>query len=328
MNALVTGGTGFVGCHVVRALLNAGSAVKVLARPESSTRALTGLDVEIAYGDVCDQASVEAALAGCDTLYHVAACVSVWKGDREALYKTNVQGTQATLRAALRCGVERAVYTSSMITLGAEEDGRLATEDTQFNLWDVGDHYVRSKYLAEVEALRLCQEGLPLVVVNPSGPIGALDFRPSPLGELAVRLLTGKVPCYFEGRLPLVDVEELATGHLLAAEKGRPGERYVLSSENVSFKAYSELVCEVAGLDPPRKKVPGFVLQAVAYASEFVADCFTKRPPAVTVSGVRLLARSYHVDSSKAARELGFPQNPIRTSVARAVHWFRENGYA
>lgn len=328
MKVLVTGGTGFVGSYLVRALLCAGKEVRVLARRRSPTQAIEGLDVEIAYGDVCDRASLDVALKGCDTLYHVAAHVSAWERDYGPMYRTNVEGTRTTLKAALRRGVERAVYTSSVVTLGAEEDGRPATEATRFNFWDIGDHYIRSKYLAEVEAVKVYREGLPLVIVNPSGPIGAFDRRPSPLGALAVRLLQGKVQGYFEGRLPLVDVEDLADGHLLAAEKGRAGERYILSTANLSLKAYFEMVGEMAGMEPPTVKIPLSVLRVAAYASEFIANHITRRPPALTVSGVKVLEKASYVDPSKAVQELGFPQNPIRASVERAVRWFKENGYA
>jgi len=328
MKVLVTGGTGFVGSYLVRALLSAGKEVKVLVRRRSPTQAIEGLDVEIAYGDVCDRASLDAALKGCDTLYHAAAHMSTWERDYGPMYRTNVEGARTALRAALRHGVERAVYTSSVVTLGAEEDGRPATEETRFNFWNLGDHYIRSKYLAEIVALEIGREGLPLVVVNPSGPIGAFDRRPSPLGGLTVRLLQGKVQGYFEGRLPLVDVEDLARGHLLAAEKGRIGERYILSTENLSFKAYFEMAGEVAGVEPPKVKIPASVLRVAAYASEFVAHHITRRPPALTVSGAKVLRKAGYVDPSKAVRELGFPQSSIRASVERAVRWFKENGYA
>ncbi len=325
MKVLVTGGTGFVGSHLVRALMAAGREVRVLMRRTSPRKALEGLDLEAAYGDLRDAGSLDAALRGCDTIYHAAALMSAWDRDSGLVYETNVGGTRNLLRAALRFDVERVVYTSSVVTLGTGGDGHPAKEETEFR--DLGNHYIRSKYMAEVEALKAMRDGLPLVIVNPSAPVGAFDFRPSPIGSLTIGILKGKLPGYFDGVLPLVDVEDLAQGHLLAARKGRIGERYILSTEILSVEQFVRMVAEIGGVASPGLKIPFAVLLAAGFVLEFVADHISGKPPALTRSGLKYLKKASFANSSKAARDLGFTGGSIRSSVEKAVRWFEENGY-
>lgn len=326
MKTLVTGATGFIGSSIVRELLKDGVEVRVLVRENSDTRNIDGLDVEKAYGDIRDAESVKAALKGCDIFYQTAALIAFWVSNRKMFYDINVEGTKIALNAALEQGIEKVVYTSSTVAVGAYGPDTLANEEAEFNLWDTGDHYTRSKYLGEVEAKKICEKGLPLVIVNPSGIIGVRDIKPTPTGKVIVDTLNKKVPGYMDGGMNFVDVEDVARGHILAAQKGRIGERYILGNENMSVRDYLGLIGEVSGVEPPKLKIPYSVIIALAYVYQFGAN-IARRPPVVTPPGVRLARKYVYCDSSKAVNELGLPQTPIRTTVEKAVNWFRENGY-
>ena len=326
MKTLVTGATGFMGSSIVRELLRDGVEVRVLLRKNSPTGNIEGLDVEEAYGDIRDGESVKSALKGCDTLYQTAALFATWVPDSRALYDVNVEGTKTVLNAALEQGVEKVVYTSSIAAIGFHGADSPANEEAEFNLWETGDHYSRSKYLGEVEALKVCKKGLPVVVVNPAMVIGVRDIRPTPAGKSIVDILNKKVPGYIDGGVNLVDVEDVARGHILAAQKGRVGERYILGNENLSLRDYFRLLAEVSGIEPPRWEMPYPVVIALGYAYQLVAS-LTKRPPVVTAPAVRVGSKYAYFDCSKAVNQLGLPQTPIKTTIEKAVNWFRENGY-
>jgi dihydroflavonol-4-reductase len=326
MKTLVTGATGFIGSSLVRELLKEGEEVKVLVRKDSDTRNIDGLDVEKVYGDIRDKESVKSALKGCDTFYQAAALYANWAPDSKIFYDINVEGTKTVLSAALEQGVKKVVYTSSIAAVGCLEGDRLANEETEFNFWKLGSHYIRSKYLGEVEAKKFCEKGLPLVIVNPAGVIGVRDIKPTPTGEFIVKVLNKKMPGYIDAGMNFVDVEDVARGHILAAQKGRIGERYILGNENLPIKDYFELIGKVAGVEPPKKKLPYSLALLIGYGYQFVSN-ITRKPPVLTAPMVRSGSRYVYFNCSKAVNELGFPQTPIKTTVEKAVNWFKENGY-
>ncbi|NVM22359.1 MAG: NAD-dependent epimerase/dehydratase family protein [Desulfobacterales bacterium] len=326
MKTLVTGATGFIGSSLVRELLKDSVEVRVLVRENSDTRNIDGLDVEKAYGDIRDGEAVKAALKGCDTFYQTAALYAFWAPDSKVFYEINVEGTKIALNVALEQGVEKVVYTSTAAAIGRHGSGTLANEESQFNLWYTGDHYMRSKYLGEVEAKKICEKGLPLVIVNPSGVIGVRDVKPTPSGKIILDVVTKKMPGYIDGGMNFVDVEDVALGHILAAQKGRIGERYILGNENLSLRDYLGLIADVGGVKPPRLKMPYPVAIAMGYLFGFAAS-ITRKPPLMTPAVVRAGKGYFYFDVSKAVNELGMPQTPVRTTIEKAFNWFRENGY-
>jgi len=324
---VVTGGTGFVGAAVVRHLVSAGASVRVLARPRGDRRLLAGLPVEVAEGDLTDPASLRRALAGAARLFHVGAFYSLWAADRRLFYDINVEGTRRVLEAAAEAGVSRVVYTSTVGALGIPPGG-VGTEETPVRLEDMVGDYKRSKFLAEEVAREFAGRGLPLVIVNPSTPIGPGDVKPTPTGQMIVEFLRGRMWAYLDTGLNLVDVEDVAAGHLMAAERGRVGERYILGHENLSLREIFERLGRLSGIRPPRLKLsPGWILP-LAWASEWMADHITRRPPLVAVDAVRMAKKTMFFDAGKAVRELGMPRSPVDDALARAVAWFRDNGYA
>lgn len=326
MKTLVTGATGFIGLSLVRELLKEGEEVKVLVRKDSDTRNIDGLDVERVYGDIRDKESVKSALKGCDTFYQAAALYANWAPDSKIFYDINVEGTKTVLSAALEQGVKKVVYTSSIAAVGCLEGGKLANEETEFNFWKLGSHYIRSKYLGEVEAKKFCEKGLPLVIVNPTGVIGVRDIKPTPTGEFIVKVINKKMPGYIDAGINFVDVEDVARGHILAAKKGRIGERYILGNENMSVKDFFDLIAEVGGVEPPKRKTSYPMAITLAYVSKLVS-IITRKPPLVPISMARNIGYYVYYDCSKAVRELGLPQTPIKTTIEKAVSWFKENGY-
>lgn len=326
MTTLVTGATGFIGANVVRALLEAGVAVRALVRRGSDMRNLADLPVEVVHGDLRDVASLRAALQGCRTLYHVAAHYSLWTPRPEEMYATNVEGTANVLQTALASGVEKVVYTSSVATVGSPADGSPGDETMTLPLAHAIGHYKRSKVLAEQRALALCQQGLPLVVVNPSAPIGPWDVKPTPTGKIVVDFLRRKIPAYLDTGLNLIDVRDVARGHLLAAQYGKIGERYILGCRNMSLHNILQALAEVSGVPAPRLRIPYGVALATGYVSEWVARC-TRRPPLVPLVGVQMARHPMYFTAQKAVRELGLPQSPIDTAMRHAVQWFRGHGY-
>ncbi|HKB71885.1 MAG TPA: hopanoid-associated sugar epimerase [Thermoanaerobaculia bacterium] len=323
---LVTGGTGFVGAHVVRALLARGRCVRCLARTGSSLANVEGLPVEIVRGDLREPASLARGAAGVDTLYHCAADYRLYARDPRELYAANVDGTENVLRAAVDAGVRRIVHTSSVATL-SPRGGEPADETRPASPDSVIGHYKRSKVLAERVALRWAAEGAPVVVVNPSTPVGELDVKPTPTGRIVVDFLRRRMPAYVDTGLNLVDVRDVAEGHLRAAEKGRPGERYILGNRNMTLKEIFDVLAAITGLPSPRVRLPHWVPIAAAAVDTGIARLLN-REPRVPLESARMARHRMYFDSSKAVRELGFPQSPVEDALARAVAWFRDHGYS
>jgi dihydroflavonol-4-reductase len=325
---VVTGGTGFVGAAVVRRLVAAGHHVRVLARPGSDRRLLAGLPAETVDGDLADAASLRQCLRGCRLLFHVAAMYSLWARDRRLFYEVNVEGTGRILHAAAEAGVSRVVYTSTVGALGIPQDGRPGTEETPVSLDDMVGDYKRSKFLAEEVAREFARKGLPVVIVNPSTPVGPGDVKPTPTGQMIVDFLRGKMWAYLDTGLNVVDVDDVAAGHLLAAERGRVGERYILGGRNLSLREIFHILGRLAGIRPPRVKVSAGTILPLARLSEWVSDHLTGKPPLVAVDAVRMARKRMFFDPGKAVRDLGMPQSPAEDALVRAVTWFRAHGYA
>ena len=325
MTILVTGASGFVGSAVTRVLIEAGHEVRVLVRSNSDRRNLQGLALDIAQGDLRDFSALKHALKACTALFHVAADYRLWALHPAELYESNVQGTLNVMRAALECGVERIVYTSSVATLGITRDGRPAEEDTPVTLADMIGDYKRSKYLAEEEVKRLVREqGLPAVIVNPSTPIGPRDLKPTPTGRMVRDTVCGRMPAYVDTGLNLVHVDDVARGHRLAYERGRIGERYVLGGENLPLRVILQEIARLAGRRPPRWRLPHGLILPVAYLSEAWAYISRGSEPRVTVTGVRLAKKHMYFSSDKARRELGYDARPAREALREAVQWFKQ----
>jgi dihydroflavonol-4-reductase len=323
---LVTGGTGFVGSHVVRALLARGRSVRCLVRPQSRRDNLEGLPVEIVTGDLTDATSLASALSGVDTLYHVAADYRLWAWDPRELYRANVGGTENILSAAAAAGVSKVVYTSSVAALGLNDDGSAGDETTPVLRARIIGHYKKSKYDAERVAEVWAKRGLPVVIVNPSTPIGERDIKPTPTGQLIVDFLNGRLPAYVDTGLNLVDVRDVAAGHLAAAERGRIGERYILGNRNMTLKEILDVIAGITGHTAPRMRLPHWVPLSAAAVAEGVARV-TGKPPRVSLESVRMSTHLMFFDAGKAVRELGLPQTPVEEPLARAVAWFRDKGY-
>jgi dihydroflavonol-4-reductase len=324
--ALLTGGTGFVGAHVARALLERGDRVRCLVRAGSRRDNLAGLGVEWVEGDLRRPETLEGAAAGCREVYHCAADYRLWAPDPAEIYATNVEGTRHLLAAAAAAGAERVVYTSSVGALGLHPDGSPADETTPVALSDMIGHYKRSKFLAERLAEEAAARGEPVVIVNPSTPVGDLDIKPTPTGQMVVDFLNRKVPAYVDTGLNLVDVRDVAQGHLLAAERGRPGEKYILGGRNLTLKEIFDLLSELTGLPSPKVRLPHAVPMAFAALATGWAR-LTGRPPRVSLESVRMSKKRMFFDGGKAVRELGMPQSPIEGALERAVAWFRGHGY-
>jgi len=326
MKTLVTGATGFIGSTVVRELLKEGVDVRVTARKDSDTRNIDGLDVEVVHGDTRDRSSMRAALKGCDTLYHVAAYFAHWSLDKNLFYEVNVEGTKNILSEALSAGLEKVVYTSTSNTIGSHGAWNYVDETAEFNAWETKDHYAISKYLAEIEAKKIYDQGLPMVIVNPTLVIGVRDIKPTPSGKLIIDIAQRDMPGYIDGAINIIDVQDVVKGHLLAAKKGRIGERYILGNENVTVGSFFTLVAEIAGVKPPALKLPYPVAMLLAYVFEAQAR-ITKHTPVVSLSQVRIGNMGEHFDNSKAVNELGLKLTPIETTVRNTVEWFVEHGY-
>ena len=328
MKALVTGSTGFIGAAVARGLLERGVDVRVLVRHESDLGNLQGLKVEQAYCDLRDAASLRRALAGCRQLYHVAAHYALWAPDPQIFYDINVTGTRNLLEAARGAGVERIVYTSTIGAIGLPAGGGPGTEETPVSLEQMSGHYKRSKFLAEQEVMKLVRAGLPVVIVNPSAPVGASDIKPTPTGQVIVDFMKGRMPAYIETGMNLIDVDDVAAGHLAAMEKGRTGERYILGNRNLMLREVFALLSRLTGVPAPRVKLPRLAILPLAYANQWLADYVTHRPPRIPLEGVKMARYVMHYDCSKAIRELGLPQTPVEVALEKAVRWFRDHKYA
>ncbi|MBM4124330.1 MAG: NAD-dependent epimerase/dehydratase family protein [Nitrospira sp.] len=328
MKALVTGATGFVGAAVARALVSAGTEVRVIARPGSDLRNLEGLTVERVHGDLRDKDSLRHALTGCEQLYHVAAHYALWARDPSVFYEVNVTGTRVLMETAQELGTTRIVYTSTIGAIGLPEDGGPGTEETPVSLAQMAGDYKRSKYLAEQEVLALARAGLPVVIVNPTAPVGERDIKPTPTGQIIVDFMKGRMWAYIETGMNLVDVDDVAAGHLLAMERGRIGERYILGNKNLSLREVFDILSRLTGVAAPRLKLPWQAIVPLAHANLWLANYVTHTPPRIPLEGVKMAKYKMHYDCGKALRELALPQTPVEVALEKAVRWFRDHGYA
>jgi len=328
MLAFVTGATGFLGSHVARVLSDQGARLRLLVRPTSNLKNLQGLIADTAIGDLRDAASLQKAMAGCDTVFHVAADYRLWVRDPNEMYRSNVEGTRALLEAARKNGVNRVVYTSSVATIGFNSSGQPANEDSPVSLADMIGHYKRSKFMAEQVALQAGRSGMHVVTVNPTTPIGEQDVKPTPTGRIVVDFLKRKFPAYVETGLNLVDVRECARGHVAALERGRTGERYILGGEDLTLKQILDELGQITGLPSPSIKLPYFFAFAAGVVDEAVTGRLLKGEPRATVDTVRMGKKKMFASSAKAERELGWKIIPVEAALKRAVEWFRTNGYA
>jgi len=326
MKALVTGATGFVGGAVARALVHRGIEVRVIARAGADLQNLQGLTVERVEGDLRDQNSLRHALTGCRQLYHIAAHYALWAKNPSIFYDVNVTGTKTLLEAARDVGTERIVYCSTIGAIGIPPEGGLGTEETPVVFEQMAGHYKRSKYLAEQEVLKLARAGLPVVIVNPSAPVGIGDVKPTPTGQVIVDFMKGRMPAYIETGMNIVDVDDVAIGHVLAMEKGRIGERYILGSANLMLREVFEILSRLTGINAPSIKLPRLAILPLAYLNLWMAN-ITGHPPRIPLEGVKMAKYKMHYDCSKAIRELGIPQTPPEVALEKAVRWFRDHKY-
>src|ERR1700682_1578258 len=328
---LVTGATGFIGWHVARQLLERGQRVRALVRdPAGSAKALAELEgidtgLEIVRGDLRDEDSLRSAVEGCGVVYHVAADYRLWARRPEEMYRSNVDGTRNLLAAARKAGVERCVYTSTVGCIGMRS-GELGSEDTPAGLNEMQGPYKRSKFLAENTALEFAGEGFPVIVVNPTAPVGDHDFRPTPTGKIVVDFLRGAMPAYLDTVLNVVYVGDVAAGHLLAGECGRTGERYILGGENLTLQQIFGELEGLTGMPAPQLRIPYAVAYAAGMASTGWA-AVTGKEPRAPLDGVRMARKKMWVRHDKAARELGYSARPAVEALRRAAEWFQANGY-
>lgn len=326
MTALVTGATGFIGSAVARALLARGERVRVLARAGGDRRNLDGLDIEIVEGDLRDPAARARAAAGIKSLFHVAADYRLWVPDPAAMYATNVDATADLLRRAADAGATRIVYTSSVATLGIPKDGSIADEGTPVDLAEMIGPYKRSKFLAEDAVKALAGEGLPIVIVNPSAPVGPRDVKPTPTGRTVIEAAAGRIPAFVDTGLNIVHVDDVAGGHLLAHDRGKVGERYVLGGENMTLEQILIRIAAITGGRAPTIKLPVAAILPIAHIAEIFAKVFRTGEPFVTVDGVKLARKRMFFSSAKATRELGYAARPADEALRDAIAWFRTNG--
>ncbi|WP_017652845.1 hopanoid-associated sugar epimerase [Fortiea contorta] len=321
----VTGGTGFIGSHVVRLLLREGYKVKALVRPSSNLDNLKGLEVEIVKGDLNDS-HLWQQMHGCRYLFHIAAHYSLWQKDKELLYRHNVVGTRNVLASAQQAGIERTVYTSSVAAIGVGTSGTVVDETYQSPLEKLVGDYKKSKFLAEQAAIAAANAGQEIVVVNPSSPIGPLDIKPTPTGDIILRFLKRQMPVYVDTGLNFIDVRDVAWGHLLALQKGKSGDRYILGHQNLTLKQLLDQLAQITGIPAPQSTVPAWLPLSVAWVDEKILAPLGKSP-SVPLDGVRMSQQPMYYDPSKAVRELGLPQSDLTTALQDAVNWFVSEGY-
>jgi len=327
MTALVTGASGFVGSAVVRALLESGEAVRAFVRPSSDRRNLEDLKVDIELGDLRDRKSLERAIKGCDTLFHVAADYRLWVPDAAAMFAANVDGTRNVMEAAGCAGVRRVVYTSSVATLGLSRDSEPADEQTPVRESDIISPYKQSKFAAEAVVKKMvAEQGLPAVIVHPSTPIGPRDVKPTPTGKMVVEAASGRMPAFVDTGLNIVHVDDVAEGHLLAMERGVIGGQYILGAENLTLAEILAAVAEIVHRPAPRWRLPHDVVMPIAFLAELWAR-LTGREPFVTRDGVRLARKHMFFSSDHAIRDLGYRPRPAKAAIADAVSWFNQHGY-
>jgi dihydroflavonol-4-reductase len=325
MTTLVTGASGFLGSHVARQLVARGEDVRVLLRPSSHNRAIGDLSLEYVTGDLRDPSSLERAVKGVQRVFHVAADYRLWARRKKEIYESNVGGTKNLLEAAKRAGIEKFVYTSTVATIAVDRP-QPPNESTDAKLDEMVGHYKRSKWMAEREVMNAAREGFPAVIAMPTTPVGPWDWKPTPTGKIIVDFLNGKMPGYVETGLNFVGVEECAAGHLLVAEKGKVGERYLLGGENLTLKQVLDKLSQITGLAAPSLKIPHGLALSVAYASTIFSRLVGKEP-GIPVEGVKIARHNMFVDCSRARRELGFQAGPVAAALERAVRWYEANGY-
>ncbi len=327
MTTLVTGASGFLGSSVVRALARRGECVRVLVRESSDRRNIADLGLEVATGDLRDPSSLVPALEGCRVVFHAAADYRLWVPRPEEIYRVNVDGTAALIRAAVAAGVERIVYTSSVATLGLNDNRAPADETTPVTLADMAGHYKRSKYLAEEQVRRLVEDlNAPVVIVNPSTPVGPRDVKPTPTGRMVLDAATGRIPAYVDTGLNVVHVDDVAEGHLLACDRGVVGERYILGGHNMALREILGVIARLMGRKAPRLRLPHDLVLPVAHAVELMAR-MTGREPFVTVDGVKLARKHMYFTCRKAERDLGYQARPALMAFRDAIDWFHAQGY-
>jgi dihydroflavonol-4-reductase len=326
MKTLVTGATGFLGSHVARGLVGRGDDVRVLVRPTSDLRALEGFDGERFTGDLRDRASLGRALEGVHRVFHVAADYRLWARDPREIYESNVTGTKNLLDAARKADVEKFVYTSTVATIAVPREGALPNEETQSSVAEMIGHYKRSKFEAERCAQSAAKAGLPVVIVNPTTPVGPGDWKPTPTGKIIVDFLNGRMPGYVDTGLNFIPVEDCAWGHLLAAERGRLGERYILGGRNLTLQEMLAMLAAASGRTAPRWKIP-YVLAYAAGCVDMGISRLLGREPQIPLEGVRMARHKMFVDASKAERDLGFAPGPVAAALERAAVWYESNGY-
>jgi dihydroflavonol-4-reductase len=331
LTAMVTGATGFLGSHVARVLADGGANLRFLVRPTSDTRNIEPFHhADRVVGDLRDIDSLKHAMSGCDVVFHVAADYRLWtptKADIDQMYRSNVEGTRAVIAAAQEVGVQRVVYTSSVATMGFRHDGTLVDESAPVSLGQMISHYKKSKFLAEQVALDAGKKGAPVVVVNPTTPIGEQDVKPTPTGRIILDFLKKKFPAYVDTGLNLVDVHECARGHVLAMENARPGERYILGGENLKLKQILDKLSNITGLPSPKVKLPYAVALGFGALDTLVSGYLMKRQPRASLDEVRMGRKIMFVSSAKAESELGWRILPVDNALRRAVEWFEANGY-
>jgi len=325
MSTLVTGAAGFLGSHVTRQLVARGDDVRVLLRASSTNRAIADLPLEYVTGDLRDPASLDRAMKGVKRVFHVAADYRLWAKRKQDIYDSNVGGTKNLLYAAKRAGVEQLIYTSTVATIAVDRPQH-PNEFTDAKLEEMVGHYKRSKWMAEKEALGAAKSGLPVIVAMPTTPVGPWDWKPTPTGKIILDFLNGKMPGYVKTGLNFVGVEECAAGHLLIAEKGRVGERYLLGGENLTLKQMLDTLAKITGLRAPILKIPHGLALGVAYANTAFAR-LVGREPGIPVEGVKIARHMMFVDCARAKRELGFQAGPVAAALERAVRWYEANGY-
>jgi dihydroflavonol-4-reductase len=326
MKVLVTGATGFIGFYVAKLLIEKGFQVSALVREGSDTSALKAMGIELVGGDVRDFSSICNALKGCQQLYHLAADYRIWVNDPKTMYEINVQGTRNVMQAALKTGIEKIVYTSTVGVLAACSNGKPSDEETPVSIRDMVGHYKKSKFIAEKEVYGFIEKDAPVVIVNPTTPVGPMDKKPTPTGKIIVDFLNGKIPAYLDTGLNFVDVEDVASGHLLAAQHGRIGQRYILGNKNISLSKFFEYLANITGQKPPRVRLPYLPVLLAAYVNEALSR-ITDRYPRIPLTGVKMARKYMYFDCSKAVRELNMPQNPVEGAIEKAVDWFRNHGY-
>ncbi len=333
MTTLVTGATGFIGGNLARALAERGESVRVLVRPTSNDLALRDIDVCRVTGDLMSIESLKSAVNGCETVYHCAALYSFSPHQRDDIYQTNVQGAKNVFDTAKAAGVRKVVFTSSVSTIGlpqrrgAQPDGPLGREDLAPHPAHLIGSYKQSKYQAEQLALAANDDDMQVVVVNPCAPVGEWDVKPTPTGRIPLDFARGRIPAYVSTGMNLVDVSDVAQGHIMAMERGTPGERYILGNRNLTLQEVFSILAQITGRRPPRIRIPYWLIMGAAYGDQWLRCDLMGRRPYIPVEGIKIIRHPMYVSSQKAIGELGFPQSPVETALEKAVRWFSDYGY-